>query len=217
MPEVDLIARYGEPPTPKAFENWITPAATLDQLPSSDQDAWKRAILNRLRTADIPAAGRIGLKLGFVPLRLWRDWQIGDDLWITGDTTFSRGGHVGGAILFVDGEEYNPPDAYESLTYLGVRFGTGEFKRSFPMAREQDAEAASPAPKGGRPTALWWDDLWVEIARQLYVGDLQPDNQAVIESAMLNWLTAHGFEAGETTIRERARKLFRSLNREDGN
>ena len=36
------------------------------------------------------------------------------------------------------------------------------------------AMGASPRRSGGRPAAAWWDDLWVEICRQLYVGDLKP-------------------------------------------
>lgn len=69
-----------------------------------------------------------------------------------------------------------------------------------------------PAQKArGRLPASWWDDLWVELCRQLYAGDLKPDSQAVIERAMHDWLAARGMEAGETTIRERARRLYRAL------
>jgi hypothetical protein len=217
MSEIDLIARYGGPPTPEEFQNWIAPAAALDRLPLIDRDAWKRAIMHRLRAAEIPAAGRMGLNLELVPIRLWREWQIGDDLWITGDTTFSRGGYVGGPILFADGEEMNPPDPYESLTYLGVRFGVNEFKRSFPTATDPVAETPLTAFKGGRPRAPWWDDLWIEICCQIYRGDVIPEQQANIEKAMHAWIIANGYEAGETTVRDRARRLFKALNREDGN
>jgi hypothetical protein len=71
--------------------------------------------------------------------------------------------------------------------------------------------------KGGRPAAPWWDDLWIEICRQVYRGEVMPDQQVNIEKAMHAWISAHGYEAGETTVRDRARRLFKALNREDGN
>jgi hypothetical protein len=66
----------------------------------------------------------------------------------------------------------------------------------------------SPKTGGGRPSKVFWDDLWAEIAKQLYVGDLKPDRQADIERAMHDWITANGYSSGETQVRERARKLF---------
>ena len=70
---------------------------------------------------------------------------------------------------------------------------------------------------GGRPAAAWWDDLWVEMARQLYDGDLKPKRQADIETAMKDWAAAHGHNPADSTIRPRARKLWTALNKEDRN
>lgn len=72
-------------------------------------------------------------------------------------------------------------------------------------------------PKGGRPAAEWWDDLWVEICRQLYVGDLKPKTQGDIERAMLDWLATKGESAAESTVRGRARKLWSAIEAEDEN
>jgi hypothetical protein len=69
-------------------------------------------------------------------------------------------------------------------------------------------------PKGGRPAAEWWDDLWVEICRQLYVGDLQPKSQGDIERAMLDWLATKGQSAAHSTVRGRARKLWSAIETE---
>ncbi|MET4323713.1 hypothetical protein [Bradyrhizobium sp. RT5a] len=68
--------------------------------------------------------------------------------------------------------------------------------------------------KGRRPPADWWDDLWIEIARQLYVGDLKPKRQADIENAMSDWLSRRGSGAATSTIRERARRLWQVIKDE---
>lgn len=73
------------------------------------------------------------------------------------------------------------------------------------------------ASKGGRPPASYWDDLWSAMATQLYEGDLQPKRQADIEKAMQDWASANGHEPAVSTIRDRARKLWLSLSREDEN
>jgi hypothetical protein len=82
------------------------------------------------------------------------------------------------------------------------------------------ASAVSPDPPtnvGGRPAAAWWDDLWIEICRQLWTGELLPKKQSDIESAMMSWASTRGHDPAESTIRIRARKLWTALNREDEN
>ena len=84
-----------------------------------------------------------------------------------------------------------------------------------PAAASRRLARAHPEPKGGRPAAAWWDDLWIEIARQLYVGDLHPKKQADIESAMVAWVSRFGRDVAVSTIRIRARKLWIALKEKD--
>jgi hypothetical protein len=49
----------------------------------------------------------------------------------------------------------------------------------------------------------------------LYTGDLKPKTQADIERAMKEWLCAHDFDAGDTAVRSRARKLWQELARSE--
>ncbi len=63
--------------------------------------------------------------------------------------------------------------------------------------------------KGGKPLAGHWDEMWAEIAVQLYVGDLQPKTQADIERAMTGWFVDRDLDVGDTAVRERARQLWR--------
>ncbi len=72
------------------------------------------------------------------------------------------------------------------------------------------APASSP---GGRPAKPWWEDLLIEITRQIWVGALNPEKQVDIENAMHEWIAAQGHTAGETPVRDRARKLFNALTK----
>jgi hypothetical protein len=83
-----------------------------------------------------------------------------------------------------------------------------------------DAAAPSTGPKppaGGRRPAEWWDDLWIEMCRQLYCGEIQPTKQSDLEAAMHQWLINRDKSAAISTVRGRARKLWMAIGPEDGN
>jgi hypothetical protein len=61
----------------------------------------------------------------------------------------------------------------------------------------------------------WREDLWIEICRQLYGGELIPKTQADIERAMHQWISDHSHAAGGTTVRDRASKLWRAIKVEN--
>lgn len=107
------------------------------------------------------------------------------------------------------------------LRALGVSFHLGDLQKCFPDVFKPDltkfASADSAAGKAGRPAAEWWDDLWIEICRGLYIGDLKPKRQADIEKAMNDWIESSGKSAAISTVRARARKLWQAISREDEN
>jgi hypothetical protein len=100
---------------------------------------------------------------------------------------------------------------------FGVTFLRADVEKMLPPAPTVATPAliAPNRSKGGRPRADWSEDLWVEIARQLYVGDLKPKTAADIERAMHQWLISQGKSAGESTIRDRARLLWRAIQRDE--
>jgi hypothetical protein len=74
-----------------------------------------------------------------------------------------------------------------------------------------------PGPaRAGRLPADWWDDLWIEIFRQVYLGDLKPKSQADIVKAMQQWLSDRDIEAADSTLKPRARKLLQMLQEAEG-
>lgn len=76
---------------------------------------------------------------------------------------------------------------------------------------EPPTTSAESKNRGGKPLAKHWDEMWSSIAVQLYVGDLQPKTQADIERAMTGWFVDNSLDVGESTIRDRARQLWRKL------
>lgn len=64
---------------------------------------------------------------------------------------------------------------------------------------------------GGKPLARHWDEMWAEIAVRLWNGDLQPQSQADVKRAMLDWLSANNIDAGDSTVVPRARQLWQKI------
>lgn len=79
----------------------------------------------------------------------------------------------------------------------------------------KEARSDRVSKLAGRLPADWWDDLWLEIFRQIHLGDLKPKSQADIVRAMQQWLSDHDVETGDSTLKPRARKLFNMLQKLD--
>jgi len=62
--------------------------------------------------------------------------------------------------------------------------------------------------KGGKILAKHWDQMWADIAVQLWLGDLKPESQADIKRAMFAWFAQHEIEIGDTAVNDRARALW---------
>jgi hypothetical protein len=138
-----------------------------------------------------------------------KDFEIPKGFWwAEGGSTLHQNWPTGDFDTWIDRGEVH-------LQAFGVSFLRAEIEKMIPASKpEAPAAVASPAtPKGGRPKADWWEDLWIEICRQLYVGDLKPKTQADIERAMHQWVNDHNKTAGDTTIRDRASRLWRAINR----
>lgn len=65
--------------------------------------------------------------------------------------------------------------------------------------------------RGGAPLASHWDEMWADIAVQLWEGDLKPTRQKDITDAMFAWLNARELDAGNTAVTDRARALWQKV------
>lgn len=69
---------------------------------------------------------------------------------------------------------------------------------------------------GGKPLAKHWDAMWADIAVQLWNGDLKPETQADLKSAMFAWFNDHGIDIGDTAVTQRARQLWQAMQEAGG-
>jgi hypothetical protein len=81
-----------------------------------------------------------------------------------------------------------------------------------PQLPETVDQTAARKNRGGKPLAAHWDELWATIAVSIYSGDLQPKTQADIERWMSSWLVDRDLDASVSSVRQRARTLWRKLD-----
>jgi hypothetical protein len=102
------------------------------------------------------------------------------------------------------------------LRAFGVSFLRADIEKMIPATVAEPTSPSSPAPTaGGRPPADWWEDLLIDLCFKHFHGDLPHQKQADIVRAMQDWITAHGYDASDSTIKLRARKLADAIKRDD--
>lgn len=139
-----------------------------------------------------------------VPKGFW--WAEGHEslrqTWLTGDfDTYVERGEV-------------------RLQAFGVKFLRAEVEKMIPakpVAEAPTIDSTQAAAKGGRPTAEWWDDLLIDVCFKHFRGDLKPNSQADVARAMQDWLSENQRDAADSTIKVRARKVWRAIQREGEN
>ena len=170
-----------------------------------------RAICSRAHAGLIKArAARL-----IVGEHIFDDEDIPEDFWWASDeAALQQDWRTGDFETWID----KGIDERLEMKAFGVSFSRHGIETLIaPAVANRDAQPPTPTHPGGRPPAEWWDDLWVEICRQLYEGDLQPKKQADIERAMMDWASKRGHQPSEGSIRPRARKLWTALQNEGKN
>lgn len=197
------------------YKTWLPVREAVQLLSHLDHRTARLQIYNRLQYGYLESMARRytyknnTAEYGPISKDVWKNADKGistSELWVTGDITV----YLSDYPLFLSGVRLEPSGFQELIPV--------DRAPNAPAPTPQTAPSSAPANKGGRPAKVWWDDLWVEMTRQLFVGDLQPKRQADIEKAMLDWVFAQGDEIGVATIRPAARKLWNAIQRpEDKN
>lgn len=146
-----------------------------------------------------------------IPIHFW--WAEGrealDQVWPTGDFATS----IEGKPIKAFGVEFNKGDV---LSMLGVQEASPAASKVDP----QPAADSGPAPQherivsSGRPRAEFWEDMIIEVARQIHYGELKATKQADVQNAMADWLSAKGHRAADSSVRTRAQKLWEAFSKE---
>jgi hypothetical protein len=191
------------------YASWLTPDALLSTMPYglvNHAQLERELRADRYRSAADEVIwihdGFTGRdRLAILPAWIWSLSfpELGSDFWRTGYLD-----------AWVPKDPANP-SAYQGNFWriYGVRFWAPNQVR--PKEPEPVAPEVFTAPKGGRPPKPWWDDLWAEICRQVFVGELNPERQAEVERAMLDWAVASGESLSEPSARLAARKLVQAI------
>lgn len=157
----------------------------------------------RLRSTDVP------LSIDFWGLIEWRgpgatvDWQFG----IFSYSYYPRGRDC---KQFEHASEVRlEGDAIRRLV------GERAWKSSTSKLPDEPSTVSSKVRNvGGRPSAPFADDLMCAIWASIYRGDLKPQRQADVERAIKDWTVAQGHDLGDTSAREKARKIWVAMNEE---
>lgn len=199
------------------LRDWITPRDALDLLePSLGKEIAAASIMSRAANGLFVAVARTYVMSEYQKEDMRADLVAVPAVFLSEDILKSDHAfwNVG------DFASYGPFGGGVKTRCFGVRFQPNGIREMLPtnkalLVEPYDGSRAPPttpaANPGGRPSKPFWEPLLVEIARQLYVGDLKPQTQADIERAMHDWLTQNSHEAGETPVRDRARAVFKAI------
>ncbi len=143
------------------------------------------------------------------------DFEIPKEFWwAKGHQALNQNWTAGDFDTWIDNGSHH-------LEAFGVSFLRADIDRMIPaspsMAQAPAAEAAARAVHSGRKPADWWEDCLLDVAFQHFRGDLKPKTQADVVRAMQAWITEHGCEAADSTVKLRARKLWEKIKREADN
>lgn len=192
----------------------LLPAQALEHLkPSMGSAAARSAILQRLMNGLIEGYAEDTAKwLGgkkveegtFVglPSSLWQHLAVESEtaLWITNDAAFH-----------IEARKYGHPNT--TIYAFSVRFKAADIEKMTPPTREPLAALSVPptppaVPRGGAPGKDFWEDMIIEIFRRSYLDNYQPQSQADVVRAMLDWASEQGHEASDSAVKTRARKVW---------
>lgn len=193
--------------TKNNIEAWVSAAGAIDLLQFTlGHGAATIAICERANDGMIKAKAERFIRGDMpsdnveLPLEFW---------WARGQSALKQNWMTGDFETWIDHKLL--------LKAYGVRFLRSDIEKMIPdrPSKKVPDAATRPARVGGRPKADWWEDLWIEICRQLYGGVLIPKTQADIERAMHQWISDNDYTAGSTTVRDRASKLWRAISKDE--
>lgn len=129
--------------------------------------------------------------------------------WAEGNTALTQDWTTGSFSTYINDTRHRA---------FGMTFARADIEKMIPaelLNQPTAPETPSPtASAGGRPPADWWEDLLIDLCFKHFHGDLPHQKQADIVRAMQDWITAHGCDASESTIKLRARKLADAIKRD---
>jgi hypothetical protein len=200
-------------------EEWITAAEAVRLLqPVFDSEITaKMTICKRAHNGMIRARAR----------RFIMDSKSADNVeiqkifwWAEGHSALTQNWTAGDFDTWVDSHRLTGNLNYSALKVhfeaLGVSFLRADIESLIPAGTPAPQPPSTPtvAPSG-RPPADWWEDCLIDLCFKHFRAELPHKTQADIVRAMQDWILAHGYDAAESTIKLRARKLLEAIRQDE--
>jgi Hypothetical protein (DUF2513) len=150
------------------------------------------------------------------------DFEIPKEFWFAeGHEALTQNWTAGDFDSWVDSNRFTGNCRFSGLKVhmeaFAVSFLRPDIEKLIPTESVQPVAPPSSTAVGGRPPADWWEDLLIDLCFKHFHGELPHQKQADIVRAMQEWITAHGYDASESTIKIRARKLADAIKRDAEN
>jgi hypothetical protein len=168
---------------------WLLPGDALARVQEviGDRTIAIDTIVGRLRAGLLKAiyerwentSKKYPLDSEFVSPTWWKHYKSGHEsgyVWRTGDLR-----------LYIGSVEGSLVETSVYLTFFRVKIEVSGIEEILANSTALPGKTSASQPKtenkGGAPRKEWWDDFWIEICRQIWIGDLKPKNQAGLVQA----------------------------------
>lgn len=214
--------------TVSEFRAWLRSKDALRLLTSTFHDAGTaiEAIGRRVGTGDIRCvAGKATWKDGTTRVSHERfelsprwlegapDFHRNSSYWVVGDLSLTAEIRFGTRVTVEVLDLRLDPGALQELVAPETSYspasppGHGTSPPLATAASPPALPARFPDARGAPPKTIFEDAL-LAVAHRWHMGDFKPSRQADVQRALADWLAANEVQAGDTAIKERAKKLW---------
>lgn len=195
---------------------WISADQALERVAatSSDDELAKREIVRLCRTGHLTArfermltrsispnaGGGLMDSDGIVPLWFWGSADNVEE------SNFDWSNSYFTADRVLDGEAVH-------VKIWGVQFLDLGLNLAATNVSAASQSTSKSKNKGGAPGLEFWDQMWAYLCVEALQGRFHPKRQAEIQGAMTQWILDNNYDAGDTTIKRRARMLWEQMQK----
>jgi hypothetical protein len=224
MSESPIFRDLTDDPEPAEFATWLTPKKALTAIGNVDAVVAIALIRHRASIGRVRAAAEYILwpdgeqkrqdELAAIPASWWKLTtglqDVSAPFWTApvGDLVIETDSGIDAMVYHFSGVRFEPDGILALREPEAQEATTDPFAKLPLIAPSASVLLQATRHAGGAPPKPWWDDLWVEMFRQIWESELKPTAMAHIAQAMQQWADDHGHALSEATAKRAARKLW---------